>query len=268
MPNNNQIAALLLAAGFGSRLRPLTNEWPKCLMPIGEKPLLEYWLSNLHNLGITDVLVNTHYKNRLVEEFLERDHLKEWVKVNHETELLGTAGTLKRNAVLFKDKLTLLIHADNWCQCDFSEFINHHVNKRSKGTLITMMTFTTQDPKECGVVELNDDVVIGFHEKVKKPPSNVANAAVYILEPAIIDWIQEQKEISDFSNHVLPNFIGKISAWHNYNIHRDIGSFENLYRAQSDKRPKVVWNRQDQWHKDFLVNPIHSKVKALEETYG
>ena len=64
MPNNKQIAALLLAAGFGSRLRPLTNEWPKCLMPIGEKPLLEYWLSNLHNLGITDVLVNTHYKNR------------------------------------------------------------------------------------------------------------------------------------------------------------------------------------------------------------
>ena len=65
-----QVRALLLAAGLGTRLHPLTEQWPKCLMPIGNRPLLEYWLETLWRSGIREVLVNLHYLPTVVEEFL------------------------------------------------------------------------------------------------------------------------------------------------------------------------------------------------------
>ena len=64
--------ALLLAAGLGSRLKPLTNEWPKCLMPINGKPLLEIWLDSLLEAGIKEILVNVHHHSQEVIDFLSR----------------------------------------------------------------------------------------------------------------------------------------------------------------------------------------------------
>ena len=87
MQKYNNLSALLLAAGIGSRLKPLTNFWPKCLMPIGQKPLLEYWLNMLYELQITKTLVNLHHHHEIVEDFLNRDHLKNWVLQNYEKML-------------------------------------------------------------------------------------------------------------------------------------------------------------------------------------
>ena len=89
------IKALLLSAGLGTRLSPLTDEWPKCLMPIGERPLLEYWLQNLYLTGVSEVLVNLHHHSKKVQEFLNRPRFKNWVSSVGEVELLGTAGSLK-----------------------------------------------------------------------------------------------------------------------------------------------------------------------------
>ena len=93
----NKVKALLLAAGLGTRLRPLTDEWPKCLMPIGDRPLLEYWLETLYSTNVRKVLVNMHHHSEIVQEFLNRPRFKDWVSSVYEETLLGTAGTLREN---------------------------------------------------------------------------------------------------------------------------------------------------------------------------
>ena len=133
------VKAMLLAAGHGNRLRPLTHIWPKCLMPIGERPVLEFWLETLWKCGIYDVLINIHHLPEIVKEFLMRSRFREWVHYVEEPKLLGTAGTLRANMNFFRKSTVLLIHADNWCQCKFMEFLRSHL-KRPKGTLMSMMT--------------------------------------------------------------------------------------------------------------------------------
>ena len=191
MSKEKSIRALLLASGVGSRLKPLTDEWPKCLMPIGNRPLLEYWLENLFSLNVKKVLVNLHHHSDIVIKFLKRPRFKHWVDSIYEENLLGTAGTLRANSSYFEHCTTLLIHADNWCQCNFSDFIAYHKLHRNNETVMTMMTFQTQSPETCGIVETNDKgIVLDFHEKVKNPPGNYANGAVYLLEREVIEWIK------------------------------------------------------------------------------
>ena len=124
----NQVKALLLAAGLGTRLCPLTDDWPKCLMPIGDRPLLEYWLETLYLTNVNGVLVNLHHHSEIVQDFLNRSRFEGWVSSVSEESLLGTAGTLRANKVYFKNSTTLLVHADNWCQCDFADFLNIILN--------------------------------------------------------------------------------------------------------------------------------------------
>jgi mannose-1-phosphate guanylyltransferase len=253
--------ALLLAAGLGTRLKPLTDIWPKCLMPIRGRPLLEYWLGILHNSGINDVLVNTHYFSKYVEEFLGQSHFSNWVSSVYEIELLGTAGTIRNNIDFCKDSTILLAHADNWTCCDFSDFLQYHHNKRPKGTVMTMMTFTCPNPSTCGIVELDcNGVVVEFHEKVKNPPSKLANAAVYLIEPEVVEWIKKHSKVTDFSTEVLPQFVGKIATWENKKIHRDIGTIEMLREAQIDECEPLIWGGNNLWQQNFLNNPIHKLV--------
>ena len=163
--SKKKLNCLLLSAGFGTRLRPLTDQWPKCLMPIGDRPLLEYWLQNLCEVGIPKVLVNLHHHEDKVRQFLQRPSLRGWVDFVYEETLLGTAGTLLKNKIFFKDSTILLIHADNWCQCDFSDFLEFHHHLRPKHCPLTMMTFDSLTPETCGIVETDEDgIVIKFHE--------------------------------------------------------------------------------------------------------
>jgi mannose-1-phosphate guanylyltransferase len=257
----NKVKALLLAAGMGTRLSPLTDNWPKCLMPIGERPLLEYWLETLNSNGLREVQVNLHHHAEIVQEFLNRTRFKDWVSSVSEKTILGTAGTLKANKEYFQDCTTLLVHADNWCQCDFTDFLNYHRNHRPKHCSITMMTFESPTPENCGIVETDAvGVVKTFREKSSNPPGNQANGAVYLLEPEVLKWIVDNPGISDFSTEVLPHFIGNIATWHNQGIHRDIGLLAILQLAQSDPKPTSCWKETDTWQKDFLSNPIHQQI--------
>jgi len=255
------IKALLLAAGLGTRLKPLTDIWPKCLMPIRDRPLLEYWLNILQKSGIDNILVNTHYLSEYVEGFIKQPQFTGWVDSVYEPSLLGTAGTIRKNIDFCQNDTILLAHADNWTCCDFSDFLDYHHSQRPKGTVMTMMTFTCPNPSECGIVELDHDgIVVGFHEKVKNPPGYLANAAVYLIEPEVIEWIENNPEITDFSTEVIPQFMGRISAWENKNIHRDIGTIKILKEAQMDKCETPPWTEENSWQQDFLSNPIHKLI--------
>ena len=225
--------AILLAAGLGTRLRPLTDHTPKVLVPVCDKPVLEYWLESLNNAGINDILVNTHYLSEKVNTYLTNSPFE--VKMVHEKKLLGTGGTLLANKVFCDGDQIMLIHADNISIFDMEKFILAHQN-RPKHCVMTMMTFETEAPSSCGIVELNsDEVVIDFHEKVENPPGNHANAAVYIIENSIMPYLESlNKEFIDFSTDVIPAFMGRIYTWHNDNYHRDIGTPESYRQANTD----------------------------------
>jgi len=254
--------ALLLSAGLGSRLRPLTDIWPKCLMPIRSRPLLEYWLSVLSENNIQNVLVNTHYLSKYVNKFLNQDKFKNWTNVNYEKELLGTAGTVRENKNFYKNHTLLLIHADNWVCCNFTDFLNFHHELRDKKTLITMMTFSSDNPTACGIVEIDKKgIVTNFHEKVENPPGNLANAAIYLIEPQVVEWIVNNPEIKDFSTEVLPRFLGKISTWENKGVHRDIGTIKDLKKAQIDNCTPPKWPEQNIWQQSFNDHIIQDLVK-------
>lgn len=226
--------AMLLVAGLGTRLRPLTNTMPKCLVPIKGHPLLEIWLERLTQAGIGPFLINTHYLAEQVEAFIESSPYQEQVTLVHEHELLGTAGTLMANLDFLQGEDALLIHADNYCLADFLAFVQAHL-KRPPECVLTMMTFRTDTPSSCGIVELDErGVVVGFHEKVASPPGNLANGAVYILSAELLERMgKDLHSVKDFSTEVLHRFVGKIFTYETAEVFLDVGTPEAYEKANN-----------------------------------
>ena len=156
---------MILAAGLGSRLHPLTEKTPKCLLPIDGKPLLEIWLNKLHQIGIKKFLVNTHHLAEQVTEFVKNSNHSNSIELTYEEKLLGTAGTLIANLEFCRGETTFLIHADNYCLADLKTFMQAH-NNRPPGCLLSMMTFDSTSPKECGLISVDKkNIVQEFDEK-------------------------------------------------------------------------------------------------------
>ena len=230
MPTHDQYArrGLLLAGGYGSRLRPLTDKIPKCLVPIGGHPLLYYWLKilldNSSPCCLERVIVNTHYLPQEVYAFAKSSPWADRIDLMHEETLLGTAGTLRVNRNYFGDEPLLIAHADNLTIFSLSEFQDSFL-KRPDGCLGTMMTFQTDQPSQCGILEQDaHGVVVGYHEKVQNPPSNLANAAVFIFDSHIHDILYRYQDDVDFCGHTVPRLTGRLNTYHNTEYHRDIGT--------------------------------------------
>ncbi len=224
--------AILLAGGCGTRLRPLTNTIPKCLVPIKGKPLLEIWLERLAQAGVGPFLVNTHYLAEQVDAFIASSPYRDQSTLTFEQGLLGTAGTLIANLDFFQGEDGLLIHADNYCLADFRAFVQAH-RLRPPECVMTMMTFHTETPSSCGIVEIDSrGVVINFHEKVSSPPGNLANGAIYLLSSSLFNVMKaELKTARDFSTEVLPRFIGKIFTYQTHDIFIDVGTPRDYKKA-------------------------------------
>ncbi len=140
------LRALLLAAGLGTRLRPITDTTPKCLVPIAGEPLLGRWLRQLEQAGCEAVLVNTHYLAPQVVTFLAaRPSGPMALHSVHEPELLGTAGTLLANRAFFCESTGLLIHADNAMAGTLDGLLLAH-RQRPSHCLLTMLTFRSDNP--------------------------------------------------------------------------------------------------------------------------
>ena len=225
--------AILLAAGFGTRLRPLTLNTPKCLVEINGKPLLGYWLDSLLDAGISDILINTHYLSEQVVEFLASDPRYGKVSIFHEDSLMGTLGTLRATQSFWQGDDLMVIHADNYCRCDWRLFFRAFEH-RPDDCMGTMVLFETDCPEHCGIVELdNSGRVIAFHEKVERPPSNLANGAVYLFDAELvteISMLDDNK--NDLSLNLIPHLIGKLNSWKIEGYLRDIGNPHALLKAQ------------------------------------
>ena len=155
------------------------------------------------------------------------------IETIHEPELLGTAGTLLANQEFFKGATGLLIHADNAMAGDIRDFLSAH-HKRKPFCQLSMLTFETDTPGSCGIVEIDKDhVVQAFHEKMVNPPGNRANGALYAFEEDFLDSLNRMHPIpSDFSTEVIPKMLGRIQSWHTNGAYLDIGTPEALIMAQ------------------------------------
>lgn len=219
--------AILLAAGFGTRLKPLTEKIPKCLVPIGDQPILDIWMENLSKVGVEKFLINTHYLAEQVADYVEGSAYKKQVTLTFEPQLLGTAGTILANLNFFSNEDGLVVHADNYCLADIAAFIRAHKN-RPLECLMTMLVFRTDNPSGCGIVEVDSSgIVQGFHEKVGNPPGNLANGAIYILSQELIEMLGKQYSgFSEFTVDIIPNLVGRIFAYETREVFIDIGTPE------------------------------------------
>ncbi|PIU32225.1 MAG: nucleotidyl transferase [Syntrophobacteraceae bacterium CG07_land_8_20_14_0_80_61_8] len=228
--------AFLLAAGLGTRLRPLTEHLPKCLLPIAGRPLLAIWLDLLESHGITQVLINTHWQHQRVERFLatwpsDRLHIIQ----AHEPELLGSAGTLWTNRHWIANREPFLIlYGDNLTNANLTSLMSFH---RRHGLPFTLGVFPARDPTRCGIAEVNSEgIVTGFEEKPEQPRSNLAAAGLYAADSRIFTDFPIDSERPpgplDLSFHILPRLIGRMKAYPIGDFLIDIGTPESYELAQ------------------------------------
>lgn len=222
--------AFLLAAGLGTRLKPLTDSIPKCLVPIMGRPLLAWWLDLFERHNIDEVLINLHYLPHTVEEFVRSYKSKVKVNLFYEKELLGSAGTLLRNKDFVKDeKFFYIMYADNLTNIDLIKFLKDFENSRQN---FGMVLFRSANPESCGIVELDqNNIIIDFEEKPQKPKSNLANGGIYIARPRVLELIPT-KSPTDIGFDLLPKLINKMYGYETNDFLIDIGSYKNLEIAE------------------------------------
>jgi mannose-1-phosphate guanylyltransferase len=224
--------AFLLAAGLGSRLRPMTEHTPKCLLPIAGRPLLAYWFDLLERHGYTDVLINLHHLPEQVEAYVASTSSPLRIETFHEPTLLGSAGTVRANRAFISDNRPFLIaYADNFTSADLSALMAFHLRHRP---LLTVGLFETPEPTRSGIVEIDrDGLIVGFEEKPAHPRSNLANAGLYIAEVGLFDRLPTDLP-SDFGRHILPMLVGDMRGFLLREPLTDIGTLASYKRVQRE----------------------------------
>lgn len=230
--------AFLLAAGVGSRLRPLTDVVPKCMLPIDGRPLIEIWLDALGRAGVDEVMVNLHHLPRAVTSYLEQRVEPPTVFTVFEPVLLGSAGTLRANRDWIRQEEAFLVcYADNLTDFDLRLLVDAHLGS---GDIATWALFRSDEPWRCGIAELDEHrKVISFVEKPAEPTTNLANAGLYVFHPGVIDLIRGPLP-RDIGYDLLPHLVGRSRGVTVEGYFRDIGTPDSYRMAQLEWRSKAL----------------------------
>jgi mannose-1-phosphate guanylyltransferase len=231
------LKAMVLAAGKGTRLSPLTGEVPKPMAWVADTPLIQHVFHLLASHGIGEVYVNVHY---LADVFLEaygeeRCINGTTVRLSREEELRGTAGGVKRLESYF-DEIFVVVSGDALTDVDIKDLVDFH---KKKGALATIALKTVANTSEFGVVEVDEEGdILSFQEKpdLQEAISNLANTGVYVLEPRALSYIPENA-FFDFAMDVFPRFLEAGERFVGYQgdfYWSDIGSLETYRQAQYD----------------------------------
>jgi mannose-1-phosphate guanylyltransferase len=222
--------AFLLAGGIGSRLRPLTDSTPKCLLPVQGTPMLQIWFSLCRAYGIDEVLINLHAHADVVRRFIERhsDGLK--VTLFEETSLLGSAGTIRANRDwITKEDAFWIFYADVLTATNLGKMLALH---NRKDQLATLGVYEVADPARCGIVQLDEcGIVRDFVEKPKAPMSRLAFSGLMLAKPAIVDLVPDLNPV-DLGFHVLPKLVGRMAAYQIQEFLIDMGTMETYKKAE------------------------------------
>ena len=226
------VKAYLLAAGLGTRLRPLTDNVPKCLIPIQGVPLLEIWLALCRRFGIHELLINTHAHATAVNDFVRRHRNGVRVTVVEEPMLLGSAGTLRANRDWVRSEESFWVfYADVLTRANLDRMLAFH---RTRNTAATIGVYEVPDPERCGIVTLDaDNRLQDFTEKPSSPRSNLAFSGLMLATPELIDAIPAKLH-ADIGYDLLPKLTGKVYAYRIPEYVIDIGTLQNYHAAQRD----------------------------------
>lgn len=209
---------MLLAAGMGTRLRPLTERLPKCMMPVGGKPILEHNIQWLKKYGVTDIIINLYYLPQVVINHFGNG--SKWgikITCSVEKEILGTAGGVKNVTWFFGKDPFIVWYGDNLCACDLNRLVAFH---RAKAGIATIVLYHREDVTQCGIVGLDaSDQILHFLEKPRPEQvfSHWANAGIYILNPEVLNYIPADIP-SDFGRDVFPTLLADGQSLYGYRL--------------------------------------------------
>jgi NDP-sugar pyrophosphorylase family protein len=231
--------AMVLAAGEGTRLRPLTLTTPKAMVPIGGRPLLAHTLAWLKKYGITEIGINLHYLGQNIIDYFG-DGAAYGLKITYSQEpaLLGTAGGVKKLESLFHGSRFAVIYADVLAEFDLNAMATFHFKN---GSFATLALSSVPNPNQKGIVELdNQSRILNFTEKPLQgtEKSNLASGGIYILEPEVLDYIPSTGP-ADFGFDIFPALLNQGRPLYGYVLPPsayllDIGSLEKYRQANED----------------------------------
>jgi NDP-sugar pyrophosphorylase family protein len=229
--------AMVMAAGLGTRLRPLTDFLPKPMMPIANRPVLHHLLNLLHRHDVREVGINLHaYPEMIQSYFGDGSKLDMSITWSHEPELLGTAGGTKKLQSFFGDETILVTSGDGLHDIDVTALLGHH---RRMGGIATLSVKPVSDPSAYGVVILDRDTRIrGFQEKPRRDEakSELANCGVYVIEPELLERVP-QDAFHDFGRDVWPQLVAAnepIFAYTTLAYWNDVGDLDEFRNSILD----------------------------------
>ncbi len=217
--------AVILCGGVGTRLRPITYEIPKSLIPVHDRTLIEHLLDLFRKFGIHDILLSVGYKKEKIMQYFGNGE-RFGVKISYieEDEPLGTAGPLKKARHLLTNTF-IVTNGDELKDVNLEELYSTHKENNAAATIALTKV---SDPSQYGVVELKGSQILRFVEKppLDKAPSNLINSGLYILEPSIIDIIPDG--FAMLERDVFPRIAenGKLYGYHFTGQWFDTGTFE------------------------------------------
>lgn len=225
--------AMVLAAGLGTRLRPLTYEITKPMVPVLDRPVMAHILDLLERHGFEEVIANLHYfPDSIRAYFGEQGPLS----YRHEEELLGTAGGVRACAEFFGEEPFLVISGDALTDIDLTALAARH---REAGGIATLAVKKVSDTREYGVV-LHDRAgrITGFQEKPQPEEalSDLGNCGIYVFDPAIFDYFPE-RPFADWAQDVFPALLEHDVPFHIHEIRdywNDVGSLAELRQGTFD----------------------------------
>ncbi len=212
--------ALLLAAGEGTRLRPLTDNMPKPMVPIAGRPILEHNIRLLAQYGVREIAINLHHRPDVIKNhFGDGSPFGVQLTYSDEPELLGTAGAVKKLESFFQDTF-FVVYADNLIRCNLTRLLNFH---HQHGGVATVALFHRDDVTQSGMVGLDEhDRVTRFVEKPAADQifSHWVSAGLLVLEPELVKQIPSGVPV-DFGREVLPQLLASGQRLYGYRMGPD-----------------------------------------------
>jgi mannose-1-phosphate guanylyltransferase len=229
------VKAMVMAAGLGTRLQPLTEFLPKPMMPVANRPVMHHLLNLLRRHGITEIGANVHsFPDAIRGYFGDGSSLGVSIRWSYEEELLGTAGGTKALGDFWGRDPILVTSGDGLHDVDLTALRTQHGRT---GALATLVVKPVDDPSAYGVVVVVGTEIVGFQEKPRRDEarSDLASAGIYLIQPEVLDRIPDG--FYDFGSQVWPELVQERGALHAYTTMaywNDVGGLDELRDGSLD----------------------------------
>lgn len=237
--------AVILAAGHGTRLRPLTYKLPKVMLPLNGKPLIFYQIEWLKKYGIRKIAINLHHLPLKVKKYLDANDLGVKMKYSYEKKILGTAGGVKKLENFLKNGTFIVFYGDNITNLNIKDLIKFHRKKKGIAT-ICLHSIDKKSMKEASIVKLaKNNKITHFIEKPDLKSINLfdlsnnlySNAGIYIMEPEMLNFIHKGN-FSDFGKDIFPRLLSAGKTMFGYPLTncywREIGTLEKYSSIKNE----------------------------------